>query len=88
MEITKPTYLTRPQISKVLKENTARILYNIDGIMKEKNISKKELADRIDSELTHVYRIFRNKYQKNGLTTNVIGRIAIALDVQLKDLVQ
>lgn len=88
METIKPTYLTKPQISKLLKDNTARIIYNIDDIMKTKNISKKELSHRIDSELTHVCRIFRNKYHKNGLTTNVLGRIAIALDVQMSDLVK
>jgi len=87
-EFNKPQYLTRPQISKALRDNTERILQNIEDEMKNKNILKAELAKRIDSEPTHVYRMFKNKYNKNGLTTNVLGRIAIALDVPLTQLVK
>lgn len=87
-ETNKPTYLTRPQISKLLKDNTTRILSNIESIMNTEGISRKELADRIDSEATHVSRMFRNKYHKNGLTTNVLGRIAVALNTNLYELVK
>ncbi len=87
-EINTKQYLTRPQISKALKDNTERILSNIEEEMKNQNILKAELARRIDSEATHVYRIFKNRYTKNGLTTNVLGRIAMALDIPLTQLVK
>ena len=87
-ETTKQIYLTKPQISKALKENTARILANIEAEMEKLGINRKTLADRIDSEATHISRMFRNRYTKNGLTTNVLGRIAIALNTSLTELVK
>lgn len=74
--------ITRDEARKILKEDMALILANIKNFMSEKSINQKELAYRIGSEACHVSRMFKNP-PKNGLTINVLGRIAKALDVKL-----
>ncbi len=71
-----------------LKNNMGIIISNIKNFMLEKKVNQKELAFRINSEQGHVSNMLKNDFFKNGLTINVLGRIAKALEVKLEDLVK
>lgn len=80
--------ISKAEAREALKKNMITIIDNAENFLKSKNISKKELASRMGSEVCHIYRMFKNKYYGNGLTINVLGRLAIALDVKIHELLK
>jgi Helix-turn-helix. len=78
------TYLTRSEIREVLKTNIDAIVRNICNTMKEKNITQEALACAIQSDQPHLSRILSKN--KEGITINVIGRIAKALNTTISEL--
>lgn len=86
-------YLTRNDLSKILKENTEIIVRNINKIMRDNRVSQDELATAIHSEQCHISYILRERPDNcvtfapnKGLTINVLGRIAAALHTSIPDL--
>jgi len=77
--------ITKAEASKLLKENMEIIIKNIERLLKEKNMNQSELAYAIGSDRQHVNFILRNG---KGITVNVAGRIAKALDVKLYELIK
>ena len=77
-------YLTRDDVRELLKNNMNIIVGNIEKIMKEKNITQEELSGAMRSEQQHISYILRKKGK--GITINVIGRIAEALNTSISDL--
>lgn len=77
--------IKKEEIRVLLKENMEVIVGNIIRIKKEKNISHEALAFGIRSHTTHVSYILRSG---KGITVNVLGRIAKAMDVSLVELVK
>jgi len=80
----QPKYLTRDEVRELLKKNMDVIVSNIKKEMTEKKITQEILATAIRSEQQHVSYILRHG---KGITINVLGRIAEALNVKLIDLV-
>lgn len=80
--------ITIKKIRDSLKENMGTILGNINRVMIDKNINQKELAYRIDSHESHVSRMLKSDYHKNGLTIKVLTRISLGLDVKLNELIK
>ena len=78
--------VTTQQAKDILKLNMELIQNNISSIMAAKKISQSELARAIESEPNHVNYILRKK--NKGITIKVLGRIAVALNVKLTDLVK
>lgn len=76
----------REEIRPILQNNMDVIIGNILRIMSEKQISQEDLAYGICSEQSHVSKILTMR--NRGLTINVLGRIAKALDVKLIELVK
>jgi len=77
--------ITKAEASKLLKENMEIIIKNIERLLKEKNMNQSELAYAIGSDRQHVNFILRNG---KGITVNVAGRIAKALDIKLYELIK
>lgn len=77
--------VSKDEAKKILKTNLELIQTNISKILESRKISQSELARAIESEPAHINYILRQK--KRGITIKVLGRIARALNVQLKDLV-
>ena len=77
--------ITKAEASKLLKENMEIITMNIERLLKEKNMNQSELAYAIGSDRQHVNFILRNG---KGITVNVAGRIAKALDIKLYELIK
>jgi DNA-binding Xre family transcriptional regulator len=75
----------RSEIRDLLKSNMDLIVGNIERVMKEKRITQESLAHGICSEQQHVSYLLR---KKSGITINVLGRIAKAMDVKLYELVK
>lgn len=75
--------ITKPEASKLLKQNMELIVNNIHIIMNEKKINQSELAFAISSDRQHVNYIIRSK---TGITVNVLGRIAKALGTTISEL--
>ena len=73
------------EAKRQLKNNMEIIQGNISRIMELKKISQSELARAIESEPGHINYILRKK--NKGITIKVLGRIAKALSVPLKELV-
>ena len=67
----------------ILKHNMDIIVGNIYSLLEKKKINQKELAARIWSEPSHLNYILKNK---SGITINVFGRIANALDTTISEL--
>lgn len=80
--------ITPQEARDALKTNMDSILSNIQKIMTDKGVSRKELSFRINSHEAHVSRIFRRGAYKNGLTIAVLTRISLGLEVPLNDLVK
>lgn len=76
----------REEIRSLLQTNMELIISNINRIMKEKDISQDDLAFGMCSEQQHVSYILRNKGK--GITINVLGRIAKAMDVKPYELLK
>jgi antitoxin component HigA of HigAB toxin-antitoxin module len=76
----------REEIRPILKSNMELIISNINRIMKEKGVFQEDLAYGICSEQSHVSKILSNR--NRGLTINVLGRIAKALDVKMHELLK
>jgi plasmid maintenance system antidote protein VapI len=77
-------HLTRDDVRDLLKTNMDVIVGNIEKIMKEKNITQENLATAMRSEQQHVSYILRKRGK--GITINVIGRIASALNTSISEL--
>lgn len=77
-------YLTREDIRGLLKKNMDTIILNIEKKMSQENISQNELATAMQSEQQHVSYILRKKGK--GITINVMGRIAAALNTTISEL--
>ena len=84
-EISQVITVTNDEAKRLLKSNMDIIQGNISRIMNEKKINQSELANAIESEPNHINYILRKK--NKGITIKVLGRIAKALNVQLKELV-
>lgn len=78
-----PNSVARKKAKELLKKNMDVIVGNIYKRMDEKKMTQKDLAYEIESEPPHVNYILR---KKKGITINVLGRIAIALDTTISDL--
>lgn len=78
------TYITRNTIRDLLKNKKDRIFDNIERIMEANNISQEQLADAICSEQQHISKILRKR--SDGITINVMIRIAHALNTPIADL--
>lgn len=81
----QPTQLNHNDIRKMLKESMDVLVLNIQKIMKERNMSQRDLAFAILSDQQHISYIFR---KKKGITYNVICRISKALDIPVYQLVK
>jgi len=76
----------REEIRPLLKNNMETIVGNIVRLMHEKAISQEDLAFGICSEQQHISKILTMK--NRGLTINVLGRIAKAMDVKIHELLK
>lgn len=77
-------HLTRDDVRELLKNNIDIIAVNIRKQMIAKNITQESLAIAVRSEQSHISNILSK--HKKGITINVLGRIAAALDVSIADL--
>jgi len=77
--------ISKNEASKLLKQNMDIIVENINTLLLKKKMNQSELAYAIKSDRGHVSYILRSKI---GITVNVLGRIAKALDVPLTELVK
>lgn len=77
-------YLTRDDVRSLISNQMDTILGNVARIMKENNITQEALATAMRSEQSHLSYMFKNK--GSGITINVIGRMAAALNVSIGDL--
>lgn len=77
--------ISRKEASEELKKNMDVIVNNIQNIMRTKNMNQSELAYAIKSDRGHVNYILKSK---TGITVNVLGRIAKALNVKLYEIVK
>lgn len=75
----------REEIRPLLKKNMELIINNIIRIKKEKNISHEDLAAGMCSHTQHVSYILRSG---KGITINVLGRMARAMDVKPYELLK
>ena len=77
-------YLTRDDVRDLLKKDMDTLMNNIERIMKEKNITQEALATAMRSEQSHLSYMLKNRGK--GITVQVIGRIASALNTSITEL--
>ena len=67
----------------ILKYNMEIIVRNIYSLMEKRKINQSELARKIYSTPYHLNYILKTH---SGITVNVLGRIAVALDTTISEL--
>jgi len=67
----------------ILKYNMDIIVNNIYRLLEERKMNQRKLAELIWSDPPHLNYILKNQ---SGITINVLGRIAKALDTTISEL--